>query len=259
MKTNIIIDIGNTNTKLSLCDLDQEKIKETLIINNLDLKNSKETINSIIKKANSKKIVLGSVCPEVSNELQSILMDDLSIKEKDIILLNYKYFGSIYSEAKEKPKNIGIDILGISYYLANKYKNSIGFCFGTITFVTVVKNKKIKGVIFAPSFFNNFMEISKQASLIKKIEIKNINKKYGTTTKDCLESGYFHTVNGFVTSVIDKVNNKKEFSHAIFTGGVDFFTKSINKHNDIKFVNNEKQIVTLGYMLAYKHKIESKT
>ncbi len=254
MKNNIVVDIGNTNTKLSYCDFESEKIKDIIIINNHQLDINVEEINLFINKYKYEKIVIGSVCQGVCDNLIDILVNKLSVDKKRIVNLNYKYFGDIYKDIQENPKDVGLDILALSYYLASQYKNSIGFCFGTVTFVTIVKNKKIKGVIIAPSFYSNFLSISQQVSMIDEIQIKNINKKSGMNTKECLESGYFHTLNGFVSSVIDTMNKKQEFTHAVFTGGVDFFAKNINKRNDIQFIYKEKQLVTIGYMLAYKNK-----
>lgn len=256
MNNVLIIDIGNTSTKFSLCDIKDEKVLEQLIEYNNNIDKNKD-VKELLNSSKFIDIVIGSVNYNVQQKLQNYFKK-IKIKDKNIIILNQDIFTPIFKKVKEKKENIGIDILSLSYYIAEKFNSGVGICSGTAIFVTVVDKKIIKGVSIAPSLRRSFSTIAENAFMIDSVSISSVNKSFGLDTNSAISSAYFHMVNGFIHSVITEAKKITNFKKVILTGGNDIFQKEIKREKGIQYLYDNKQVITLGYLLVYKNKIVKK-
>lgn len=253
MDNVIIIDIGNTSTKISLCSIKREIILDQVIEYNVKIKSSKK-IRDFLLNNEYCEIVIGSVNEDIKKQLLKVFKK-MNLK-KVIINLTQGMFEPIYKNVKEKKENIGIDILSLSYYIGKKYNSGVGICSGTAIFVTVVENQIIKGVSIAPSLRRSFASISENAYMIDNFEVSKVNKGFGLDTNEAISSAYFHMVNGFITSVINQAKKEIKFNKLVLTGGNDIFQKEIDQIKGIEYLYDNKQIITIGYLLVYKNNVK---
>ena len=247
MNNLLILDIGNSLIKISLVNINENKVEETYLFGTRNFNKWKSDIKNLLHSLNYKEALIGSVVISINKKIESLFP-----KKTKIYFIKNSDFSFLEFDKECDLKNVGLDILGFSYYLIENSINSIGISFGTAIFSIIVKNKKIMGVSILPSINKAFQDLKTNIELINDFEIKNIRKDFGFNTNECIESGYYHIIFGTVISILNYANDKYDVKDVFITGGN---YRNINKFEfDKKFniSNDQEQIVTLGYLLLYK-------
>ena len=146
-------------------------------------------------------------------------------------------------QVKVNYNQVGSDRLTNAISLANENKNFIIIDFGTATtFDVLIRNKYIGGII-APGIRISLNTLSDKASLIPKINLKNIKKVIGKDTVSAVRSGFFWGYTGLIDNIVKliKKETRKSFN-VVITGG---FSELLKNSIKTKVVIN-KDITLIG-------------
>ena len=230
----LIGDIGNTDIKLCLFDINKKKIKKiTLKTEKLSFSYMRSKLKGI-KFKNIKKILFCSVVPKSYKLVKKFFNLHTDIKCKEIKDLDISKLIKI----KVNKKQIGSDRIVNAISAANNKNNFIIVDFGTATtFDVVLKNSYIGGVI-APGLELSLSNLINRASLIPKIKFNKVKKVLGKNTVTSVRSGFYWGYTGLINNIISLIT--KEFKYKfkiVLTGGLAHLFKSNLKYNS--FVDKE--------------------
>jgi type III pantothenate kinase len=243
----ILGDIGNTDTKFFLVSKNNKIIKK-LTLSTRDLnytKLNKLFINLVVDYKKVKKILFCSVVPKSFNIIKKFLSKRIKLKCYEVKDLNLKSLIKI----KANYKQVGSDRLTNAISLINNKNNFIILDFGTATtFDVLIKNIYLGGII-APGVRLSLNTLSDKASLIPKIDLKQIKKVIGNNTISAVRSGFFWGYSGLIDNIIYliKKETRKSFKVIITGGFSDLFKKSIKTK-----VNHNKDITINGLIKISK-------
>ena len=150
---------------------------------------------------------------------------------------------------KANYKQVGSDRLTNAISLVNNKNNFIILDFGTATTFDVLIKNVYSGGIIAPGVRLSLNTLSDKATLIPKIDLKQIKNVIGNNTISAVRSGFFWGYAGLIDNIIYliKKETRKSFK-VIFTGGFsDLFKKSIKTK-----VNHNKDITINGLIKISK-------
>ena len=224
----LIGDIGNTDIKLCLFDINKKKIKKiTLKTEKLSFSYMRFKLKGI-KFKNIKKILFCSVVPKSYKLVKKFFNLYTNIKCKEIKDLKISKLIKI----KVNKKQIGSDRIANAISAANNKNNFIIVDFGTATtFDVVLKNSYIGGVI-APGLELSLSNLINKASLIPKIKFNKVKHVLGKNTVDSVKSGFYWGYTGLINNIISLIT--KEFKYKfkiILTGGLAHLFKNNLKYN----------------------------
>ena len=224
----LIGDIGNTDIKLCLFDINKKKIKKiTLKTEKLSFSYMRSKLKGI-KFKNIKKILFCSVVPKSYKLVKKFFNLYTNIKCKEIKDLKISKLIKI----KVNKKQIGSDRIANAISAANNKNNFIIVDFGTATtFDVVLKNSYIGGVI-APGLELSLSNLINKASLIPKIKFNKVKHVLGKNTVDSVKSGFYWGYTGLINNIISLIT--KEFKYKfkiILTGGLAHLFKNNLKYN----------------------------
>ena len=230
----LIGDIGNTDIKLCLFNINKKKIKKiTLKTEKLSFSYMRSKLKGI-KFKNIKKILFCSVVPKSYKLVKKFFNLHTDIKCKEIKDLDISKLIKI----KVNKKQIGSDRIANAISAANNKNNFIIVDFGTATtFDVVLKNSYIGGVI-APGLELSLSNLINRASLIPKIKFNKVKKVLGKNTAASVRSGFYWGYTGLINNIICLIT--KEFKYKfkiILTGGLAHLFKSNLKYNS--FIDKE--------------------
>ena len=230
----LIGDIGNTDIKLCLFNINKKKIKKiTLKTEKLNFSYMRSKLKGI-KFKNIKKILFCSVVPKSYKLVKKFFNLYTDIKCKEIKDLDISKLIKI----KVNKKQIGSDRIANAISAANNKNNFIIVDFGTATtFDVVLKNSYIGGVI-APGLELSLSNLINRASLIPKIKFNKVKKVLGKNTVASVRSGFYWGYTGLINNIIYLIT--KEFKYKfkiILTGGLAHLFKSNLKYNS--FIDKE--------------------
>ena len=223
----ILGDIGNTETKIFLVSTNNKIIKK-LSLSTTDInytRLNKLFINFITDYKKVKKILFCSVVPKSLSIIKKFLSKKTKLKCYEVKELNLKSLIQI----KANYKQVGSDRLTNAISLVNNNNNFIILDFGTATtFDVLIKNIYLGGII-APGVRLSLNTLSDKASLIPKIDLKQIKKVIGNNTISAVRSGFFWGYSGLIDNIIYliKKDTRKSFKVIITGGFSDLFKKSI--------------------------------
>ena len=214
----LIADIGNTDTKICLINLNYKIIKKVIIPSN-KMNNSvlNKKLNFITKKRLFiNKALFCSVVPNRYNLLKNFVKTKFKAKCVELKNLNIEKIMKIHVSRKQ----IGSDRLANSIAVISNNKNHIILDFGTATTFDVVIGKIYKGGVIAPGINISLNTLINKASLIPHMNLKKIKKVIGNNTTSAVRSGFFWGYVGLINNIIDliKKETKKSFT-IIITGG----------------------------------------
>jgi len=228
----LIGDIGNTVTKISLINVNNLEIKNTIHFNSIKiLSNSflKNKLKKIIKKKKISKVALfSSVVPNHFSKLKNYFKKFNNIKLREIKENNIKKIVKINIKNKNQ---VGSDRIANAVGVYKKYReNCIILDFGTATtFDVVTKNGIYNGGIIAPGVNLSIKSLTDSADQIPFFSIKKQKKVIGKNTLEALRSGFYWGYAGLINNIILKIEKetKKKYK-IIFTGGfAELFKTSI--------------------------------
>ncbi|MDC0853264.1 type III pantothenate kinase [Candidatus Pelagibacter sp.] len=223
----ILGDIGNTETKIFLVSKNNKIIKK-LTLSTRDINYTKLNrlfINFVVDYKRVKKILFCSVVPKSFNIIKKFLSKRVRLKCYEVKDLNLKSLIKI----KANYKQVGSDRLTNAISLVNNTNNFIILDFGTATTFDVLIKNVYSGGIIAPGVRLSINTLSDKASLIPKIDLKQIKNVIGINTISAVRSGFFWGYAGLIDNIIYliKKETRKSFKVIITGGFSDLFKKSI--------------------------------
>ena len=243
----ILGDIGNTETKIFLVSTNNKIIKK-LSLSTTDInytRLNKLFINFITDYKKVKKILFCSVVPKSLSIIKNFLSKKTKLKCYEVKELNLKSLIQI----KANYKQVGSDRLTNAISLVNNNNNFIILDFGTATTFDVLVKNVYSGGIIAPGVRLSLNTLSDKATLIPKIDLKQIKNVIGNNTISAVRSGFFWGYAGLIDNIINliKKETRKSFKVIITGGFSDLFKKSIKTK-----VNHNKNITVNGLIKISK-------
>ena len=243
----ILGDIGNTETKIFLVSTNNKIIKK-LSLSTTDInynRLNKLFINFITDYKKVKKILFCSVVPKSLSIIKKFLSKKTKLKCYEVKELNLKSLIKI----KANYKQVGSDRLTNAISLVNNNNNFIILDFGTATTFDVLVKNVYSGGIIAPGVRLSLNTLSDKATLIPKIDLKQIKNVIGNNTISAVRSGFFWGYAGLIDNIINliKKETRKSFKVIITGGFSDLFKKSIKTK-----VNHNKNITVDGLIKISK-------
>ena len=243
----ILGDIGNTETKIFLVSKNNKIIKK-LNLSTRDLNFTKLNrlfINLVVDYKKVKKILFCSVVPKSFIIIKKFLSKKTRLKCHEVKNLNLKSLIKI----KANYKQVGSDRLTNAISLVNNKNNFIILDFGTATTFDVLIKNTYSGGVIAPGVRLSLNTLSDKATLIPKIDLKQIKNVIGNNTISAVRSGFFWGYAGLIDNIIYliKKETRKSFKVIITGGFSDLFKKSIKTK-----VNHNKDITIHGLIKISK-------
>ena len=230
----ILGDIGNSETKVFLLNTNEKVIKSINFpskqINNKILNHKFKYLIKDFKSID--KILFCSVVPKTFNLIKKFLSKKIRKKCYEVKDLKLRSLINI----KVNYNQVGSDRLTNAISLLNDKDNFIILDFGTATTFDVVTKKTYRGGIIAPGIKISLKTLSDKATLIPKINLKQIKKVIGIDTISAVRSGFFWGYAGLIDNIINliKKETEKPFKLVITGGFSNLFKNSIKtklKHN----------------------------
>jgi type III pantothenate kinase len=243
----ILGDIGNTETKIFLVSTNNKIVKKlnlsTKDINYIKL--NKLFINLTVDYKKIKKILFCSVVPNSFSMIKKFLSKKTKLKCHEVKDLNLRSLIKI----KANYKQVGSDRLTNAISLVNNKNNFIVLDFGTATTFDVLIKNVYSGGIIAPGVKLSLNTLSDNATLIPKIDLKQIKNIIGNNTISAVRSGFFWGYAGLIDNIIYliKKETRKSFKVIITGGFSNLFIKSIKTK-----VNHNKDITINGLIKISK-------
>ena len=224
---HILGDIGNSETKVFLVS------SKNKIIKNINFSSKKINNKILSKKFNYlvkdfktiQKVLFCSVVPKSFNLIKKFLSKKIKKRCYEVKDLNLRSLINI----KVNFKQVGSDRLTNAISLLNKKDNYIILDFGTATTFDVITKQTYRGGIIAPGIKISLNTLSDTATLIPKINLKQINKVIGVDTISAVRSGFFWGYAGLIDNIFNliKKETRKSFKLVITGGFSDLFKNSI--------------------------------
>jgi len=243
----ILGDIGNTETKIFLVSTNNKIVKKlnlsTKDINYIKL--NRLFINFTVDYKKIKKILFCSVVPNSFSMIKKFLSKKTKLKCHEVKDLNLRSLIKI----KANYKQVGSDRLTNAISLVNNKNNFIVLDFGTATTFDVLIKNVYSGGIIAPGVKLSLNTLSDNATLIPKIDLKQIKNIIGNNTISAVRSGFFWGYAGLIDNIIYliKKETRKSFKVIITGGFSNLFIKSIKTK-----VNHNKDITINGLIKISK-------
>ena len=243
----ILGDIGNTETKIFLVSTNNKIVKK-LNLSTRDINITKLNrlfINLVADYKKVKKILFCSVVPKSFIIIKKFLSKKSKLKCYEVKDLNLKSLIQI----KANYKQVGSDRLTNAISLVNNKNNFIILDFGTATTFDVLIKNVYSGGIIAPGVRLSLNTLSDKATLIPKIDLKQIKNVIGNNTISAVRSGFFWGYAGLIDNIIYLIKKEtgKSFKVIITGGFSDLFKKSIKTK-----VNHNKNITVNGLIKISK-------
>ena len=182
-------DIGNTETKICVANFSGKILKRfNLTTKEINQKNIVKSFNkNQIKFDKITKILFCSVVPSSFKKIQFFLKKKVKIKIYEIKDLKLKKLLKIEANFKQ----VGSDRIANAISVINNKDNFIILDFGTATTFDVLVKNTYKGGIISPGVRLSLNTLSDKATLIPKINLKQIKKVIGVDTTSAVRSGFF--------------------------------------------------------------------
>ena len=223
----ILGDIGNSETKVYLVNSNDR------IVRNINF-STKQISKSILNKKFRylvkdfkfiKKVLFCSVVPKSFNFIKRFLSKKINKRCYEVKDLKLSSLINI----KVNFKQVGSDRLTNAISLLNNKNNFIILDFGTATTFDVITKKSYRGGIIAPGIKISLNTLSDKATLIPKLNLKQIKKVIGIDTISAVRSGFFWGYAGLIDNIVKliKKETRKSFKLVITGGFSDLFKNSI--------------------------------
>ena len=223
----ILGDIGNSETKVYLVNLKNKIIRNiNFSSKQINDKILNQKFKYLIKDFKSiEKILFCSVVPKSFNLIKKFLSKKTKKKCYEVKDLKLRSLIDI----KVNFNQVGSDRLTNAISLLNNKDNFIILDFGTATTFDVITQETYKGGIIAPGIKISLNTLSDKATLIPKINLKQINKVIGIDTISAVRSGFFWGYAGLIDNIVNLIKKEtgKSFKLVITGGFSDLFKNSI--------------------------------
>ena len=220
----IVGDIGNTETKICLTNLNNKIIKRfNLKSKDINLSLLKKKFKIIKRNTDIKKCLFSSVVPKTFNIVKYYFETFHLVKCFELKNLPLNKLIKI----KVNKKQVGSDRIANALGIFYKNKNYIILDFGTATTFDVLINNVYHGGVIAPGVNLSLKTLINKASLIPNLNLKKTNKVIGLNTISAVRSGFFWGYNGLIDNIMAliKKETKKSFK-IVVTGGFSYLFKN---------------------------------
>ena len=242
----LLVDIGNTSTKVATYDIKTNKVKNYSSFCTC----KKNTILKIIKYKKNKKIKFSFISSVVPNIYKIIKKNLNKHKIKVFEFKDKKIIKNIKINVNKKLQ-VGSDRIANAIGSINYYKkNCIIIDFGTATTFDIALIKNIyEGGIIAPGINLSLRSLSEFTAKLPLIKISYQKNVIGKNTKSAINSGVFIGYSCLINGIIEKIikQTKKKYL-VVLTGG---YSKIFKKNINYKTVIN-KNITLHGLAITVK-------
>ncbi len=215
---NLIIDIGNTRTKIAV--FEENKILKKVTSDN-------QQINKSIKRLQKEYVLINCIVSSVTKFDTSVFKDDIDFKK--IIELS-QHTKTPFINKYDTPSTLGVDRIALVSAAITKYpsQNVLVIDAGTcITYDFINTNKEYLGGAISPGIIIRYKALHEFTANLPKLEQSNF-KLIGTNTESSIHSG---VLNGFIQeieSIIGQYNTKYQNLTVVLTGGdTNFLAKKL--------------------------------
>lgn len=246
----LLIDIGNSLTKVALADLTKEKIT---LLKPIASKNDNwnQDIKQLMTKVKNKvnDIIISSVVPNKTIEISKIIKIILKIKA---IIINPDLITALTFplQLNLTTNKIGNDMLTLAIASHNKYHNCIVVSLGTATTYTIINDDMLSGVIIGPGFTNAKKSLTTDAALIKPFTVKPYSSILGNTTSHALSIGYGNGFNYMIAGTIKAINQELQTNLPVVITGGNFQELKPFFHFEYQY---DEDILLYGLMIIYQN------
>ncbi len=221
----ILGDIGNSETKVYLVNSKNSIVRNiNFISKNINNKTLNQKFKYLVKDYKTiNKVLFCSVVPKSFNLIKNFLSKKIKKRCYEVKDLKLRSMINI----KVNFKQVGSDRLTNAISLLNNKDNFIVLDFGTATTFDVIIKKDYRGGIIAPGIKISLNTLSDKATLIPKLNLKQIKKVIGVDTISAVRSGFFWGYTGLIDNIINLI--KKETGKSfklVFTGGFSSLYKN---------------------------------
>ncbi len=236
---NLILDIGNTRTKLAVF-----KANDLILFENYKTKKLKKKIKKILKKFHIEKGIISSVA-ENNEKIIPTLQDKISL-----IILDYQTpipFNNKYTT----PKTLGADRIALVTAAVKEFpnKNVLIIDAGTcITYDYVSKNRNYFGGAIAPGIKMRYKAMHKFTKKLPLLDPK-LNITEGDSTENAIHLGVINGIYLEIEGIISKYKRKNDNLTIVLTGGDTNFLSSLLKSSI--FANPNFLVKGLNHILNY--------
>ncbi|MDF2700233.1 MAG: coaX [Haloplasmataceae bacterium] len=243
----LLFDVGNSNISFAIYE-NEKFIHEFRIKTDINKMMDEYAIiiNNLISKYTIDAVVIGSVVPIITYNLESYSNDYLNIKPLTIgpgvktgldIKLN-------------NPKEIGADLVASAVGSIIKYPQpTIIIDMGTATTISLVDNNTFYGGAVMPGVETSLYGLVTKTALLPHIDIKAPKRVVERETVACMQSGVVYGTASMLDGMIERIEkeiNKKCF--VIATGGL---SKYITPHCNHK-ITSDPNLIYDGLVEIYK-------
>jgi type III pantothenate kinase len=238
---NLIIDIGNTRTKLAVFEgitLKQRTICST---------------NEIEKKIKEILENWSIITHSIFSNTSSFTVESLNFLEKSTTVLQLNQFTSVpYTNNYSTPETLGLDRIGLVAGAVNSYssKNVLIVDVGTCITYDFINNKnEYHGGSISPGLQMRFKAMHEFTAKLPLLEVTEDVKLIGKSTKESMQSGAIWGTCNEIDGFINRYKEKYPDLTVILTGGdADFLSKRIK--NSI-FANSNFLLEGLNHILEF--------
>jgi type III pantothenate kinase len=208
---NLIVDIGNTQTKLAVFEGGKMLFRVQV-----DSENIFKKIKEIQKKfKNISKAIVSSVGKTDLNDFESLE------KDLDLLILDHETplpFKNLYST----PKTLGIDRIALVCASVEKYpnKNVLIIDAGTcITYDFINANNEYLGGAISPGLRMRYKAMHNQTAKLPLLLPESSNSLIGDATDQAIHSGVYNGIVFEIDGFIEAYRKKNNDLTVILTGG----------------------------------------
>jgi type III pantothenate kinase len=243
-KMNLIIDIGNTRTKIAI-------VNKTIIIQKMIV--SDITV-SLLQKLNKTFLIEGIILSTVKPEVDKNVIDLINNWDKLFILLSYETNLPIQNDYKT-PKTLGQDriasVIGATHFFPNKHCLVIdaGTC---ITYDFINKNKTYIGGSISPGLSMRYRAMHEFTASLPLLNKQRLNTFVGYNTVTSMQTGVDYGLSFEIQGFIQKYFTNFGQIKVIMTGGDAEYLASMVKYEI--FVNPDLVLIGLNKILTYNAK-----
>ncbi len=240
---NLVIDIGNTFTKIGVFDASKILYKD--VVNQSDFKNVVDKIKKDYPHITD--AVISSVSDIENNTVTHI--------KKSFTTLVIDHLAKMpFNNLYKTPTTLGIDRLALVAAAVDQFpkKNTLIIDAGTcITYDFKNKNEEYLGGAIAPGIRLRYRSLNDFTAKLPLLELKDPIHHIGNTTEEAIHSGVVKGVLHEINGVIEDYCNIYPDLTVILTGGdVHFLSKRLK--NSI-FATSNFLLEGLNYILAFNN------
>ena len=240
----LIIDVGNTNTKLAVVE------KKNILKRYIYTSNREMDLSPIFSKFQKIKYIFFCGQNKILDKHVNSIIKDKSVRIFYWESINKFMIGIEY----DKIDSLGYDRIGGSIgalFTFPNFKNHLIIDIGTCITYDIVSDNIYKGGQISPGINLRLKSFSDVNSKLPNLKFQEPHKFLGKSTFESIQSGVFFGIYDEIKSRILFYNNKFKNLNTVITGGDSIFFKK-----RIKNVNFDDDILMKGLNLLLEYNVK---